>query len=352
MPANSNRQFRFAFAGFRHSHIMALHRAAQAHRSVSIVASCEEDPATAEQLRRDGVVTLTHTRLDALLADVACDVVAIGDYYGARGRLAIAALRAGRHVLADKPICTSLNELGEIASLARQNKLSVGCMLDLRASSALRTMRRLIRDGAIGDVHTVLFTGQHPLLLGSRPGWYFEPGKHGGTINDIAIHALDAVPWLTGRHVTRVHAARAWNARVKQHPHFQDGAQLMLELDNGGGVMGDVSYLAPERSGYHAPQYWRFTCHGDAGVLETSAQSHSVQITTQDDAAPRVVDASDPVTGYLPLEDFLRELCGEASEGALTTTSVLTASRQALLIQQIADDTNSTPTMPQSLQPT
>jgi predicted dehydrogenase len=335
---------RFAFVGFRHSHIMALHRAARSHPEVEIVGNCEEDAAAADALRQDGDVALTHTRLDTMLADVACDVVAVGDYYAARGRRVIAALEAGRHVLVDKPACTSLQELDTIAKLARENNLSVGCMLDLRASGALQTMRRLIHEGVIGEVHTVLFTGQHPLLAGSRPGWYFEPGKHGGTINDIAIHAVDAIPWLTGRRLTRVHAARAWNARAKQHPHFQDGAQLMLEMDNGGGVIGDVSYLAPERSGYLAPQYWRFTCHGEAGVLEARAQSRSVQLTTHDDESPRDIAASDPLPGYLPLEDVLRELRGETAEGPLTTQSVLAASRQALLIQEIADRHPNVPT--------
>ncbi len=337
MPLHDQRTIKFAFVGFRHGHIMSLHRAVRSHPSASIVACCEEDSATAEQLRGGNDVTVTHTSLSQLLEDVACDVVAVGDYYGARGRLAMAALRAGRHVLADKPICTSLEELDTIATLANQNKLLVGCMLDLRASGSLRTMRRLIHEGQIGQVHTVSFSGQHPLLMGTRPGWYFEQDKHGGTINDIAIHAIDAVPWLTGRQLVRVRAARVWNARVRQHPHFQDAAQLMLELDNSGGVLGDVSYLAPERCGYQAPQYWRFTCHGEAGVAETTAQSASVQLTTHEDKVPREIAAAEALAGYLPLESFLMELRGETGDGMLTTQEVLAASRQALLIQQLAD---------------
>jgi len=33
-------------------------------------------------------------------------------------------------------------------------------------------------------------------VWGTRPAWYFEPGMHGGTLNDIAIHALDFIPWV------------------------------------------------------------------------------------------------------------------------------------------------------------
>ncbi len=68
-----------------------------------------------------------------------------------------------------------------------------------------------------------------------------EEGKHGGTINDIAVHALDLIPWITGHKFKRIVAARCWNALAKRCPHFKDAAQLMLEMDNGAGVMGDVS---------------------------------------------------------------------------------------------------------------
>src|SRR5205814_8111328 len=110
--------------------------------------------------------------------------------------------------------------LEEIEALGRERGLRVGCLLDMRGSGSIRTIRRLIGEGAIGEVHTVGFTAQHPLLYGSRPAWYFEPGMHGGTINDIGIHAFDAIPWMTGRTIASVACARVWNAKVRQHPQF------------------------------------------------------------------------------------------------------------------------------------
>src|SRR5581483_4595745 len=131
--------------------------------------------------------------------------------------------------------------------------------------------------------HTIHVTAQHPLLLDKRPAWYFEPGKHGGTINDIAIHATDLIPWLTGRKLVEVVAARAWNARLPQFPHFQDAAQFMLKLDNSGGVMADVSYLAPDGINYKAPQYWRVTCHGSDGLIEAKYMSPTIQLARRAD---------------------------------------------------------------------
>jgi predicted dehydrogenase len=327
---------RLAFIGFRHGHVMGLYRGAVAHSGVEVVAACEEDPQAAAALRAGGTVQLTHERMEDVLTKVECDAIAVGDYFARRGEIVIRALEAGKHVIADKPICTRLDELDRIGHLAAGKGRAVGCLLDLRDTAVFLTMRRVIREGAIGEVHTVLFTAQHPLMFGTRPAWYFEPGKHGGTINDIAIHATDLIPWLTAREIEGVVAARAWNARLPQHPHFQDAAQVMLRLDNNGGAFGDVSYLSPDELGYTAPQYWRVTCHGSDGVVEADYSATSVSLAARGDKTVREI-ALDPAKPDGCLEAFMNEIAGRIEPGALTTADVLRASRVALLAQQTAD---------------
>jgi len=252
---------RIAFIGFRHGHILGFYKTCNADRRVHVVGASEDHKQTADELRAEGNVKLTHDDYRRMLKEVDCDAVALGDYFARRGEIVIAALEAGKHVMADKPICTRLEELEKIQRLSKEKGKQVSALLDLRDSGALRTMRQLIQDEVIGEVHTLNFTAQHPLFFGKRASWYFEEGKHGGTLNDIGIHATDLIPWMTGKKITKVVAGRAWNARVPQVPHFQDGGQLMLELENRGGVLGDVSYLAPDGIAYSAPQYWRVTCH-------------------------------------------------------------------------------------------
>ena len=327
---------RLAFIGFRHGHVMGLYRGAVAHSGVEVIAACEEDPQAAAALRAGGTVQLTHERMEDVLTKVECDAIAVGDYFARRGEIVIRALEAGKHVIADKPICTRLDELDRIGHLAAGKGRAVGCLLDLRDTAVFLTMRRVIREGAIGEVHTVLFTAQHPLMFGTRPAWYFEPGKHGGTINDIAIHATDLIPWLTAREIEGVVAARAWNARLPQHPHFQDAAQVMLRLDNNGGAFGDVSYLSPDELGYTAPQYWRVTCHGSDGVVEADYSATSVSLAARGDKTVREI-ALDPAKPDGCLEAFMNEIAGRIEPGALTTADVLRASRVALLAQQTAD---------------
>jgi predicted dehydrogenase len=327
---------RLAFVGFRHDHILGMYRHAGAAEGFEVVAACEEDAARRAELAAQGEVSITHDDFDDLLADVDCDAVAIGDYYAKRGGLAIRALAAGKHVISDKPPCTRLEELDEMARLSSEQGLRIGCMLDMRDSAPAITARKLIQEGTIGEVHAIAFGGQHPLLLGSRPGWYFEPGKHGGTINDIGIHALDALPWITGRRLVSVDAARCWNAVAKDYPHFRGAAQMMLRMDNGGGVLGDVSYLAPDSSGYRIPFYWRQTFWGDKGVLEVSSTSDCVTLALNGEEGVREVplEAGTPA-GYL--RAFARDVAGRTKEGELSTEGVLRAARIALLVQSAAD---------------
>jgi len=325
-----------AFIGFRHSHILGLYEFVRRSPAFTITGACEDNAAASTALRREGKVQLTHRRSAAMLNEIECDIVAVGDYYGRRGTVIIEALRRGKHVVADKPICTRLTELAEIERLARKNHLSVFCQLDMRGAGQFRKALELIRAGTIGKIHAIHVTGQHPLLLGSRPGWYFEKGKHGGTINDIAIHAFDFIPWLTGLRFSEVVAARTWNAFATSHQQFKDAAQFLLRMDNGAGVFGDVSYFMPDSQGYTLPQYWRTTVSGRTGIIEIGANLPGVWLARAGEMTPQTIPAS-PAQPFYYLEALTREIAGQTAGLALTTREVLAASRLALRVQFAAD---------------
>ena len=325
-----------AFVGFRHAHMYLLYQHVQAMPELEIVAACEEDAATRLALAERGAIQITHDRLDTMLAETQCAVVAVGDYYGRRGALVQKLLAQGKHVIVDKPICTTLGELAGIEAQVAATGLKVGCMLDLRDAPQVIGLRQLIRSGLIGEVHAISFGGQHPLALGTRPAWYFEVGKHGGTLNDIAIHAVDALPWITGLDFHAINAARSWNALATAYPHFQDAAQVMLTMNNGCGVLGDVSYFMPDSMGYSLPHYWRLTCWGRKGMVETSATSDHLLVALNGETAPRQepLPPGNPA-GYLTA--FLHDIAGTTQGDELTTSTVLKVARIALQIQQVAD---------------
>lgn len=333
-------KIRFAFVGFQHPHIWDLVARAAAHPEVEVVACCEEDPAKREELAANGKAKITHTDYRAMLATEKIDVVVVGEWFVKRGRVVIDALASGRHVLADKPMCTTLAEYEEIVRLAKTKGRTVGMMLDMRDSGVFIQVRELVRAGAIGEIRAVALGGQHPLLPGVRAQWYHEAGKHGGPINDLAVHGLDLVPWVTGIGFRRVVGARAWQAGPPAGSHFQNAGQFMMEMDNGAGLVADISYVSPNSQGYTFPLYWRVTFWGSNGVIEVALNSKEITLYQEGEKTPRQLPIGEARPGGY-LESFLAELRGLPPDGKpggrLTQAEIFRASYVTLKAQEAAD---------------
>lgn len=326
---------RFAFAGFRHGHIMMVYAALRNHPDAVIVAAAEDDEATRAACLRDGVI-LTHSSVEQMLDEVDCDVVAVGQHYGGRGAVVRMAMERGRHVLADKPLCCAMADYEAIARLSREKGLSVIVQFDLRGDGRFLALRRIVRDGAPGEVRAISFGGQHPLLYGKgRPDWYFEPGLHGGILNDIAVHAMDFIPWITGRRFAFIESARAWNAGFDEVPFFQNAGQAMLTLDNGAGVLGDVSYFAPDSFGYGTPYYWRTTIWCRGGVLETACGQADIVFHKEGDKAATRIQPAPSI--HMPYLDRIISDVRGAPSGGPDTRDCLEATRVTILLQEAAD---------------
>lgn len=261
------------------------------------------------------------------------DIIAIGDYYGARGELAIQALEAGKHIIADKPLCTQSVEAERIRELAEKNDLAVGIMLDLRDDPGVVTAKRAIEQGLLGNINNITFEGQHPLLYGVRPDWYFEKGKHGGVINDIAIHGIDLVRQFTHSDVAEVLASRCWNFYAVEAPDFRDSAQFMLQMENGAGILADVSYAAPNTQGYSHPAYWHFRIWGEQGLLDFRAGSGKVRAYLNGEKESRLLPLAVVKETYL--DDFLKAV-RHGSHRQQYRRENLAAVCQTLLVQQKA----------------
>lgn len=317
------------FYGFRHGHIEGLYHRAKQNPRVEIVACVEEnDEARAGAQTRLGVQFDTQSYETWLQSDI--DIVAIGGCYGNRGKAIIQALQAGKHVIADKPICTSLEEYEEIAKLANEKRLKIACMFDLRYMPSARTAKAVFESGELGEVRNVSFTGQHELNYENRPKWYFEKGMHGGTLNDLAIHGVDLITHLTGLRMSEVNAARCWNAYATKAKDFKDCATYMATLDNGAGVLADVSYSAPSLV-YGSDIYWNFKFWCEHGLVTFGWKNPAVTIYKTGATEPMVLDGIQDEKNYL--DDLLDEI---ETDGNAMTDSVLCATHQTLVLQSKA----------------
>ncbi len=317
-----------AFAGFRHSHIFALYRMALKNPDVKIIGCFEADGPARAQAEEALGVKFQFTSYEEILNSDEVDAIAIGDYYQKRGSMIIKALQHGKHVISDKPLCTELSELEEIQKLSSQSRLKVSCMLDLRYLAAAKKARELIGEGAIGTVGIVSFTGQHFLDYEHRPKWYFEDGKHGGTINDIAIHGIDLIRYITGENLSGITAARVWNRFAVSEPNFKDCGQFMVDM-GGISVMGDVSYAAPNYDGI-LPTYWSFYFWGTTGMMHFNLKDSKTLLLYS--KTEQIISCPENTSDYL--SDFIREIQGYST--MICTEDVLESAAQTLRIQQAA----------------
>ncbi|KAK3906388.1 hypothetical protein C8A05DRAFT_29749 [Staphylotrichum tortipilum] len=146
--------------------------------------------------------TLTHyTSLPLLLADPAVDIVILCTPPNTHGPFAGAALKAGKHVLVEKPFVPTAAEARELAVLARARGLVLCVYQNRRWDSDFLTVRRLIADGALGrivefETHFDRLRPTAPAAGGWKAGMAMTEG--GGVLFDLGTHLVDQVFVLFG----------------------------------------------------------------------------------------------------------------------------------------------------------
>ena len=159
--------------------------------------------------------------LDELAADSAVDVVHLCTpnylHFDQASRL----MRAGKHVLCEKPLTMDSAESELLVALARETGKVGGVAYNLRYYPLCQEARALVAGGAIGQpklVHGSFL--QDWLLYASDWNWRLDP-KLGGqlrAVSDIGTHWLDLVTWITGRKVVELCADLVTVIPVRQRP--------------------------------------------------------------------------------------------------------------------------------------
>lgn len=323
---------RVVFAGFEHSHMFSIYRDISESDFFEAAGACEPNEKARAAAEEKGVV-FTHSDFDSMINRADVDTVAVGAHFAARGAIVIKALEAGKNVISDKPLCTSMQELETIKKLSEEKNLTVCIFLSLRQNPNILGAVTAIRNGAVGKVNNIIFEGEHPLFYGSRADWYFEDGKHGGVINDLAVHGIDIVRLMTGSDVKKVIAAREWNFFAKEKLNFNDSAQFMIELESGAGAIADVSYCAPDAYGYAHPSYWHFRVFGSEGMVDFGETVSDVTLYPKEGEITKIPPIKPEMS---MLDEFLAAVSGRIDRREYTR-NMLEATRQTLMIENSAE---------------
>src|SRR5919199_5288868 len=156
------------------------------------------------------------TEVAALLANPEVEAVYIAVPHYLHAPLALEALAAGKHVLVEKPIATTLEDADRMIAAASARGLTLSVAYLAQPNPALQRVRALIADGAIGRV-----LGTRIVLRTDKPATYWTGGftgriqtdwraskarAGGGVLIMNTVHDLNTMRWLVGLEVVRVYA--------------------------------------------------------------------------------------------------------------------------------------------------
>jgi 1,5-anhydro-D-fructose reductase (1,5-anhydro-D-mannitol-forming) len=153
--------------------------------------------------------------LGALLADSDIDCVYISTTNEHHHDQTIAAAKAGKHVLCEKPLALTLADAQEMVAACRKAGVVMATNHHLRNAGLHRRMRDLIEKGAVGEILAVRVF--HAVFLPEfLQGWRIDSAAAGGgVVLDITVHDADTVRFVTGDNPTEVTAMTATHGMGK-----------------------------------------------------------------------------------------------------------------------------------------
>ena len=223
---------RFALAGFGawgRFHAASIAAAPDA-RLVAIAAPTEASRAEAARQHPEARI---FSDARAMIAETDCEVVDIVTPSNTHRDLAEAALAAGRFVLLEKPMATTLDDCRAIAATAARHggRLAVGH--ELRLSSQWGEIRRIIEAGTIGrPLYVLVELSRKPYRLGAA-GWRYDPARVGSWVLEEPIHFFDLARWYLGDAGDPEELVAYANSRDPARSELFDNFSAMLRWPDG-----------------------------------------------------------------------------------------------------------------------
>jgi phthalate 4,5-cis-dihydrodiol dehydrogenase len=160
--------------------------------TLRLVACADPDAAAADRVAGLGHEVTTHSSVEALLDQAAVDAVLVATPNHLLFPISLAALRAGKHVLAEKPIGVNEQEAAAIEKEAAQADIRYMAGYSCRFSLA-RHVHDLLASGVAGEIQAI------SAVIGCRPlddGWMACPETGGGALFFLGSHLVDMVLWF------------------------------------------------------------------------------------------------------------------------------------------------------------
>lgn len=199
--------------------------------------------APAELEKTYGVPLQAYDEYDRLLADKSIDVVDICSPPWLHAKQAIAAARAGKHVLLEKPISLSWDDAKAVRDALEKAKVQACVCFELRFSSQFQMTKSVVDQGLLGELHY----GEVDYYHGIGPwygqfAWNVKKDGGGSSLLSAGCHAMDALLMLMGSEVEEVtsYATRSKNKTFAPYEYDTTSTTILRFKDGKVGKVASV----------------------------------------------------------------------------------------------------------------
>ncbi len=210
---------------FAHPHAYSYARAVRMTPGAELVAVADDgrDVAATVAKRFDAVPFTDYE--DLLKQEL--DAVIICSENARHAELVVAAAQAGKHVMCEKPIATTVEDGWRMINACKAHGVKLQTAFPVRYNQPVRRAKQLIDSGRLGRILAVQGTNR-----GQNPGrWFIRPElSGGGAVLDHTVHVVDVLRWYLNSEVRSVYAEI--DNRFGSDS-IDDCGLLMLQFDNG-----------------------------------------------------------------------------------------------------------------------
>ena len=163
-----------------------------------VIAVCDLDKGHAQEVATEYKISRVYTNHLEMLGSGDVDAVSVCLPNFLHAPISIDALKAGKHVLCEKPPARSAEEAKAMADAATENGKTLMYALVQRFDGSTRRLKRLIQEGELGELYfgKAGYVRRRGIPIG-KEGWFVDKARAGGgALIDIGVHALDCVWWL------------------------------------------------------------------------------------------------------------------------------------------------------------
>lgn len=229
-------------------------------------AVCDTDSEKANALATEYGVKSYNNIDDLLEAEPDIDVISVCTPNGLHAEHSIKALKAGFHVLCEKPMAINVHDCGEMIKAAESANKRLFAIKQNRFNPPIAALKKAISDGRLGNLYSIQLN-----CFWNRNEDYYKnswKGTHdmdGGTLYTQFSHFIDLLYWLIGD-VKKAHAIMR-NFAHHGIIEFEDAGVVALEFHNG--VIGTVNYTV---NSYGKNMEGSLTIFGEKGTVKIGGQ--------------------------------------------------------------------------------